>query len=67
MKLFFFLIFSLLIFKVQASEIKVPGVAVGIKEIKAFEKELKYIKNLKNQYYKKIRFLTILHWNPKSS
>mgnify|MGYP001304885025 CR=1 FL=1 len=60
MKLFFFLIFSLLIFKVQAYEIKVPGAAVGIKEIKAFEKELKYIKSLKNQYFKKNKILNDL-------
>ncbi|MBG07655.1 MAG: hypothetical protein CME68_02790 [Halobacteriovoraceae bacterium] len=66
LKFLFILILSLSLFKVQASEIKIPKEATGIKEIEAFRKELKYIKTLKNHYIKKSKILNHLTLEAKS-
>ena len=60
LKLLFILTLSLSQLNVNASEIKIPKETIGIKEIEAFKKELKYIKSLKNQYIKKGKILNQL-------
>ena len=66
LKLLFLLAFSLTLLNVQSSEVKVPQKGLNKKEIEAFKKELKYIKNLKNQYLKKGKILNHLTLESKS-
>ena len=60
LKLLFILILSLFQLSIKASEIKIPKETIGIKEIEAFKKELKYVKSLKNQYIEKGKILNQL-------
>ena len=56
----FLLLFSVFLMNLKASETKLPNIGTYFKEIETFEKELEYIKNLKNQYLKKEEILTNL-------
>ena len=54
LKILLILTLSLSQLNVNASEIKIPKETIGIKEIEAFKKELKYICISRIYYYLKI-------------